>query len=146
MRDTNAPLPDTAFWRAYDGRFVGLPTWPGFDAFWAGLEGSGGEWYVFDPTGDAPAEPTADFAAVLNEARACVEQVRTRGFCGAVFADDLAAPRFVKVFDPYRMGGVCGGSGERVMPRWIFSRIAPDPLPLLPVKPEKKGLLARLTG
>lgn len=146
MRDTNAELPDTLFWRAYGGKFAGVPTWPMFDAFWTRFEAAGGPWYVFDPTADAPAAPETDVAQVLAEARRCVEQIRARGFCGAVFADDLEAPSFVKVFDPYRMGGVCGGSGERVIPRWIFSRIAPDPLPLLAEPPEKKGLFARLTG
>ena len=146
MRDINARLPDTPFWRAYGGTFAGLPTWSGFDAFWARLEASGGAWYVFDPLGDAPAAPVEDFAAALAGARSCVEQVRNRGFCGAVFTDDLETPGFVKVFDPYRMGGVCGGSGDRVLPAWIFSRIAPDPLPLLAPVPEKKGFLARLVG
>ena len=146
MRDTNATLPDTPFWQCYGGRFAGIPTWPGFDAFWATLEASGGDWYVFDPAGDAPAAPHGDFAGALAEALACVEQVRSRSFCGAVFADDLANPGFVKVFDPYRMGGVCGGSNERVLPTWIFSRIAPDPFPLAPATPEKKGLFAWFAG
>ncbi len=144
MRDINAELPDTAFWRAYGGKFAGLPTWAGFDAFWQRFETAGGAWYVFDPSGDAPAEPCADIARARAEARACVEQARARSFCGTVFADDLEAPSFVKVFDPYRMGGVCGGSGERVLPRWIFSRTRPDPLPLLPPTPAKKGFFARL--
>ena len=146
MRDTNGPLPDTAFWRAYGGRFAGLPSWPGFDAFWARLAASGGAWYVFDPAGDAPPAPSPDFAAALAEARACVEQVRSRGFCGAVFADDLETPGFVKVFDPYRMGGVCGGSGGRILPRWVFSRIPPDPLPLRAAPAARKSLLSRLIG
>ena len=146
MRDTNAELPDTPFWQAYRGRFHGIPTWDGFDAFWARLAASGGDWYVFDPTADAPAAPHPAFATALADARATVEQVRNRGFCGAVFADDLDTPGFVKVFDPYRMGGVCGGSAERVMPKWIFSRLPPDPLPLVPDRPAKQGLFARLTG
>ena len=146
MRDPDAPRPDTPFWRCYNGKFAGIPTWAGFDAFWPTLEASGGDWYVFDPTGDAPGSPHPDFAAALAEARACVEQLRARGFCGAVFADDLETPAFVKVFDPYRMGGVCGGSDERVLPRWIFSRIAPDPLPLAAPAPEKTGLFARFVG
>lgn len=146
MRDTNAKLPDTMFWHRYNGRFSGLPTWPGFDAFWRRFEASGGDWYVFDPARDAPGAPHPDIASALAEARACVEQARSRGFCGAVFADDLEAPDFVKVFDPDQMGGVCGGSRERVLPKWIFSRIAPDPLPLIPAAPAKKGLFARLTG
>ena len=146
MRDINAELPDTPFWRAYNGKFAGLPSWAGFDAFWKRFDAAGGDWYVFDPSGDAPEAPVADVAEGLAEARACVEQVRARSFCGAVFADDLENPGFVKVFDPYKMGGVCGGSGNRVLPRWIFSRIAPDPLPRLPDVPEKKGLFARLVG
>ncbi|GKY86723.1 hypothetical protein [Sinisalibacter aestuarii] len=147
MRDTNGPLPDTPFWHAYNGRFAGIPTWDGFDRFWQVFAASGGDWYVFDPSGEAPAGPETDLAEVLAEAHACVDQVRRmRSYCGAVFADDLANPGFVKVFDPWKMGGVCGGSGERVMPRWIFSRIAPDALPLLPDEPEKKGLFARIIG
>jgi hypothetical protein len=146
MRDNNAPLPDTEFWRAYGGKFSGTLKWDQFDALFARLATAGGDWFVFDPTSDAPDAPAADFAAALDEARACVEQVRGRSYCGAVFADDFNAPGFVKVFDPYKMGGVCGGSGERVLPRWIFSRLAPDPLPLLPEAPARKGLLARLIG
>jgi len=146
MRDTDAPLPDTPFWTLYGGKFAGLPSWTGFDAFWATLEASGGDWYVFDPAGEAPAKPAADFADVLAEARATVEQVRARGFCGAVFADNLTAPSFVKIFDPYRMGGVCGGSRDRILPKWIFSRIRPDPLPLLPEAPRRKRFLASLLG
>lgn len=147
MRDTQGTLPDTAFWNAYQGKFGGVPTWQMFDRFWAVLEKTGGEWYVFDPEGEAPDAPAEDFAAVLAEARACVEDVRKmRSFCGTVFADDMEAPTFVKVFDPWKMGGVCGGSGERIMPRWVFSRMVPDALPLLPDVPEKKGLMARLRG
>lgn len=147
MRDTNGPLPDTLFWQTYCGRFAGVPTWEGFDRFWQVLSESGGAWYVFDPDDDAPNAPVADFSAVFAEAHNCVAQVRkARSYCGAVFADDLAAPGFVKVFDPWKMGGVCGGSGERVLPRWIFSRIAPDPLPLLPEVAAKKGLFARIIG
>lgn len=147
MRDTNGPLPDTPFWQAYQGKFAGTPSWQSFDTFWAVLEGTGGDWFVFDPEGEAPTAPEPDMAAVFAEARACVEAVRKmRSFCGTVFADDLSVPGFVKVFDPWKMGGVCGGSGERVMPRWVFSRIAPDALPLMAEEPEKTGLLARLRG
>jgi hypothetical protein len=146
MRDTNAPLPDTAFWRAYGGKFSGTLNWQQFDALFDRLAAAGGEWFVFDPTGDAPDSPVPDLAESLAEARACVEQVRSRSYCGAVFADSFEVPGFVKVFDPYKMGGVCGGSGERVLPRWIFSRLAPDPLPLLPEAPVAKGLLARLVA
>ena len=68
MRDTNGTLPDTAFWRRYNGRFAGFPTWAGFDAFWSRFAATGGEWYVFDPTGDAPSAPHPDPAAAFAQA------------------------------------------------------------------------------
>lgn len=148
MRDINAALPDTAFWRTYGGRFSGVLSWDDFDALWNRLAAAEAGWFVFDPTGDAPDTPqgATEFAATLDEARGMLEQVRGRPYCGAVFVDDIAAPTFVKVFDPYRMGAVCGSSGDRVMPRWVFCRIAPDALPLVEEPPAKKGLLARLVG
>lgn len=147
MRDTQGPLPDTPFWQAYQGKFFGVPSWAAFDRFWPVLEAAGGAWFVFDPEGDAPDAPHADIASVLAEAKTCVEAVREmRSFCGTVFTDAMENPSFVKVFDPWKMGGVCGGSGERIMPRWVLSRLAPDALPLLTQEPEKKGVFARLRG
>lgn len=148
MRDTNGPLPDTEFWQAYSGKFSGILGWPEFDAFWVTLAASGGDWWVFHPAEDAPAAPLtgATFAAALDEARACVEQIRNRSFCGAVYVDNLTQPGFVKVFDPYKMGGVCGSTGERILPRWTFTRLRPDALPLLPDLPEKRSLFARIVG
>lgn len=147
-RDTNAALPDTAFWRAYGGRFSGILSWDDFDAFWQLLADNPDGWFVFDPSGDAPERVASaeDFAATLDAARICLEQVRSRSYCGAVFTDDRSAPGFVKVFDPYRMGGLCGGPAQRILPRWIFSRIAPDPLPMLAEPAARKGLLSRLIG
>lgn len=148
IRDTDAPFPDTAFWRAYGGRFTGLLSWDDADRFWPVLAAAPEGWFVFDPSGNAPdrvASPE-EFAAALDEARASVDQVRDRSHCGAVFTDDRDAPGMVKVFDPYRMGGVCGGSGGRILPRWVFSRIAPNPLPMRAEPAARKSLLSRLIG
>lgn len=148
MRDTNGPLPDTDFWRAYCGKFAGILGWPEFDVLWGKLAASDGAWWVFNPSGDAPDQPQtgATFATTLDEARVCVEQMRGRSYCGAVYVDDANHPGFVKVFDPYKMGGVCGSTGERILPRWIFSRRQPDALPLIPEAPGKKGFFARIVG
>ncbi len=146
MRDINAPFPDTAFWQAYAGRFEGLLKWQDFDALLDRLGAAGGEWYVFDPAGDAPESPCRDLGATLDEVRACVDPARNRSYCGAAFTDDRADPGFVKIFDPFKMGSACGGSADRVLPRWIISRLKPDPLPLLPDQSEKKRFFARLTG
>lgn len=139
-------LPDTDFWRAFQGRFHGFPTWAMQDRFWPVLKQSGGDWYVFDlDRGSLPDSPAsaAAFSALLTEAEEMFEPARSRSFAGVVFADDAENPGFVKLFDPWKMGASCGSSGERILPRWVLSRMKPDALPAEaePV-PAKKGLFA----
>ncbi len=139
------PLPDTAFWRAYQGRFQGVLTWEGFDALWEVLEKSGGQWHVWDLDAGAPPDSPAPLAPALAQARAMYEEVRGRSYCGTVYVDDPAAPAFVKAFDPYRMGATCGSSGERIFPRFVFSRLRPEPLPTAGSAPPP-SLWARILG
>lgn len=138
--------PDTAYWRAFRGRFSGILSWDGFDGFWAALAGAPEGWFVFDPRGAAPDAPLPgeDFATFLGEARTVLEARRGLGHCGVVYADDLAAPGFVKLFDPTDMGSSCSIGGAPVLPRWVLSRIAPDPLPV--PEPPRTGLMARVFG
>ncbi len=138
------PLPDTPFWRAYQGRFQGLLTWEAFDALWQVMEESGGDWFVWDLEGDVPEAP-GGLAEALQAAREMYAEVRGRSYCGTVYVDDASAPSFVKAFDPYRMGATCGSSGERTMPRFVFSRIRPEALPEPEPVPEP-GFWRRLSG
>ena len=126
-----ARLPDTDFWRAWQGSFHGLLHWQDFDALLHVLGQSGGEWYVWDLEGAVPVAPIApaEMATALEAVHEMNAPVRQRSFCGTVYVDDPAAPAFVKAFDPYQMGATCGSSGERIMPRFVFSRMRPDPLP-----------------
>ena len=147
--DINTPLPDTPFWQAYSGRFAGILSWEEFDALWTRLAASEGPWFVFHPEGSLPDAPVngAGFHTVLTESRDVIEQVRNRSYCGAVYVDDRENPSFVKAFDPYKMGAVCGSSGEHTFPRWVFSRIRPDAsLPLEQDVPQKTGLFGWLGG
>ncbi|HGG04652.1 MAG TPA: hypothetical protein ENK28_04285 [Aliiroseovarius sp.] len=141
------PMPDDAFWRAFQGDFQGILTWPDFDSLWAVLGATKGDWYVYDLTADVPSSPVSgrDFDKALSEAGDLYSSVRNRSYCGAVYVDDPRTPTFVKVFDPYQMGATCGSSGSRTMPRFVFSRIIPTPLSE-PVPDSKPGLLARLSG
>ncbi|MDQ2089824.1 hypothetical protein [Marimonas arenosa] len=143
-------LPDTPFWCAYQGRFAGFPTWPMFDRFWPVLAVSGGEWFILDlDSGTLPEAPASaeGFAALLAEAQAMYEPARSRSFAGVVFADDAANPSFVKLFDPWKMGASCGSSGERILPRWVLSRMRPDALPVTDAEPRTAaGFFARIAG
>ncbi len=140
------PLPDTEFWTRYMGHASGILRWNDLDAFWPRLKASGGEWYVFDPDADAPETPVSGQAwrAAVQAARTLVDTRRDMSVSGAVYVDDREAPAFIRVFDPGHMGSSCSHSGARVMPRFIFSRIKPDSLPIAP--PPDKGLFARLRG
>lgn len=143
-----AGLPDTEFWRVYDGPMKGVLDWERYKAFMDLLGASDGEWFVFDLHGDVPDTPVsgAKFAAALARADTLVRAVRNRPWLGAVYADDLNAPSYVKIFDPALLGGSCSMPGSRMRPRWIISRIRPDPLSVPSGSDDMPaGLVARLT-
>ncbi len=143
---SNGSLPDTDFWRQFRGRFSGVLKWDDLESLWDALKASPADWYVFDPAGEAPSKPLddAEFLHFLDEAEAVINQRRDRPSCGSVYLDDLAAPTYIKIFDPLKMGTSCSHSSEPIMPHWIISRMEPDTLPPPPVK--NPTIFQRLTG
>lgn len=146
--DLDTPLPDTPWWRTYQGRFKGILTWQAFDRLWARLAEAPEGWYAYELSGSCPEAPLSAeaFQALLDEANDMYAIARKQSFCGAVYVDDPESPSFIKVFDPNNMGAVCGDSGKRTLPRWVLSRARPDPLPPAPEAPARKGLISRLIG
>ncbi len=141
-----SPLPDTEFWRHFRGRAIGILRWDDLDAFWSEIEISGGEWYVFDPGKDAPDAPVPEvgWKTAVKAARTLVNERRDMPVSGAVYVDDREAPTIIRIFDPRHMGSSCSHSGAPIMPRFIFSRLRPDSLPVAP--PPANGLFACLRG
>lgn len=123
-------LPDTAFWAVFDGPMKGVLDWARYDQFMQRLGNSDGAWFVFDLEGEAPDTPLSGdaFAAALDKADATIRAVKNRPWLGAIYADDLDRPTFIKVFDPALLGGSCSMPGAKMLPRWIISRAKPDPL------------------
>jgi hypothetical protein len=141
------PLPETDFWRAYQGPFSGDLKWSDVDALWAWLAKNSAGWYVFDPDQRAPDAPLAadDLATLLQGAIELVNSRRERSMSGAIYLDDAKDPRMIKIFDPVNMGSACNVSGVRTMPRWVLSRMKPDDLPKAePVA--KPGFFGRIAG
>ncbi len=141
------PLPESDFWQLFSKRASGILQWSDMDAFWAELKHTGGQWYVFDPSQDAPEMPLSgnELQVALDTAQTLVNQRRELPMSGTVYVDNRETPTFFKVFDPANMGSSCSCSTEPVMPRYIFSQIKPDSLPFAP-PPAKPGLFSRLTG
>jgi hypothetical protein len=141
------PLPDTEFWRAYQGPFSGVLKWSDVDALWAWLADNNEGWFAFDPDQAAPDAPLAadEFATFLQGAVDLVNSRRERSMSGAIYRDDVDSPTMLKIFDPVNMGSACSISGERVMPRWILSRMKPDDLPV-PEPMAKPGFFGRIAG
>jgi len=137
-------LPDTLFWRLYQGRSKGLLHWPDVDAFWEHLATKPEGWYVYDLESDPPESPAraTAFLDSLNTAQALVNQRRESSHSGAIYVDSAEAPAFIKIFDPTNMGTSCGGDHEMILPRYIFSKAKPDRKP--EPAPPKKGFLGRL--
>ncbi|HIP24445.1 MAG TPA: hypothetical protein EYG79_12765 [Rhodobacteraceae bacterium] len=138
------PLPDTAYWRAYQGRAAGLIDWKEVDALWPQLGVQPEGWYVYDLETAPPVAPmpAPDFTAFLPQAEALVNARRDRSHSGAIYIDSREAPAFIKIFDPKNMGTSCGGDHEMIFPRYILSKTKPDPRPA--PAPKAKGFFGRL--
>jgi len=137
-------LPDTPFWRAYQGRASGLLNWQDVDALWPLLSAQPNGWYVYDLEKAVPTAPfsAADFTTFLPQAEALVNARRDRSHSGAIYLDNRNTPTFIKIFDPANMGTSCGGDHDMIFPRYILSKIQPDPRPT--PSPAKKSFFGKL--
>ena len=129
--NTASQAHDTPYLRASNGLLKGVLRWQDLDALWARLQDrNDGGWYVYvvgEPPPATPA-PRDRFERFLVETRQRLLEDHKEDYCGIVYADDLAAPAFVKIFDPGNLGVVCGFSEHPPLPGWTLSRVAPDDL------------------
>jgi hypothetical protein len=126
------PAQESAFLAAFRGSFTAALRWPQLDALWAAVrEGSADGWYIYavgEPPPQAPSDETRT-QAFVSEIDALLRREHQEDFCGIVYADDLAAPSFVKIYDPHNLGVTCGYSDNPPLPGWIMSKLPPVDLP-----------------
>jgi hypothetical protein len=118
-----------SFIAAYRGSFRSALHWEHLDALWeAVLEQTDGPWYVYAVGEPPPEEPVEapDLERFVSEVDTLLRREHDEDYCGIVYADDMQAPSFVKIYDPNNLGSSCGpGFGVPIHPGWILSRVPP---------------------
>jgi hypothetical protein len=120
----------TSFAERMRGRLWGVMRWTDLDALWKAMLAKPG-WYAYMPGEPVPTAPVpaSALATTLEELGALLRREHDEDYCGIVYADDLANPTLVKVYDPNRLGSSCShGAPGQYPPRWIFSLDPPAPL------------------
>lgn len=119
------------FQEAYRGRFVSLLKWTDLDAFWQVLRrDADAGWYLYALGESPPAQPAAapQVDRFIDQIDALLRHDHREDYCAIVYTDSKTEPRFVKIYDPYRIGSSCGASGDPPLPGWIMCRIPPTAL------------------
>ena len=122
-----------AYLDAFRGSFVSALRWHQLDGLWAALRAQAGDdWYVYAVGEPPPTSPLARerLLAFVEEVDRLLRREHDEDYCGIVYADDLASPRFIKIYDPHHLGAVCGSSANPPLPGWVLSRLRPCDLPV----------------
>jgi len=121
----------TAFEQQYNGLLYSVMHWDQLTRFWASIEADAG-WYLYAvgqeiPTAPASAEKVRQFTSEIDT---LLRREHHEDYCAIVYADDLEAPSFIKIYDPNHLGSSCGSSATKssVLPGWIMSQVAPQEL------------------
>jgi hypothetical protein len=115
-----------------NGRFHGVLAWGQLDELWSRLRAAPDGWYV-SMNGQAPEEAprpasAAELERFVEEVDALLRREHREDYCGIVYVDVPERPAFIKIYDPGNLGSSCGTQPGRVQPRWVLSRIPPDPI------------------
>ena len=118
------------FQQHYHGRFTNMLRWHQLDQLWEKIKAQPNGWYVYFVGENVPTAPV-DATALnkfIQEVDKLLRQEHDFDYCGIVYADDRETPAMVKIFDPNNLGATCGSSGTVVPPRWLLTRIPPQPI------------------
>jgi len=113
---------------AFRGRFNSVMRWEQLNDFWDALRQQIDEqWYIYAIGEEAPDAPSSGekVMAFIKEIDVLLRKEHDEDYCAIVYADDLEAPRFVKIFDPNNLGVSCGFSDNPPLPGWVLSKMKP---------------------
>jgi hypothetical protein len=125
-------MTDTSeFDRQYNGLLYSVMRWDQLTAFWQRVDAGAG-WYLYAVGHDLPqkASPADKVQQFMRELDALLRRAHHEDYCAIVYADDLEAPNFVKIYDPNHLGSSCGSSSMKssVLPGWLMSKTPPREL------------------
>jgi hypothetical protein len=132
---------DAPYLRAFRGSFTSALRWHQLDALWDLVrERAADDWYIYavgekPPTAPADAEQVHAF---VTEVDRLLRDEHREDYCGIVYADDLKAPSFIKIYDPNNLGVSCGFSDNPPLPGWVMSRIPPVDLAAAQANPKNR--------
>lgn len=121
----------SAFEQQYNGLLYSVMHWDQLTRFWDKIDANAG-WYIYAvgqdvPLAPSPAEKVRQFTREID---ALLRREHHEDYCAIVYADDLEAPSFIKIYDPNHLGSSCGSSAMKssVLPGWILSLVPPQEL------------------
>lgn len=124
------------FDRYYNGLLYSVMRWDQLTDFWEKVDVDAG-WYLYAVGQNVPDEPSAPdkVQQFTREMDALLRREHHEDYCAIVYADDLDAPNFIKIYDPNHLGSSCGSSSMKssVLPGWVMSRTPPRELEMLGV-------------
>ncbi|MEN8175914.1 MAG: hypothetical protein ABFS23_09135 [Pseudomonadota bacterium] len=129
------------FITAFRGSFTSTLRWHQLDALWRVVRDDvRDDWYVY-AVGEAPPRTPSSHGELLrfiDEVDVLLRREHEEDFCGIVYADDLARPSLIKIYDPNNLGVVCGYSENPPLPGWVLSRLPPADLPAAQAPPKNR--------
>ncbi len=134
-------MEENPFMTAFRGSFIATLRWPQLDALWAVLQQNPtDDWYIY-AIGETPPESPAsaqDLCRFLDEMALFLRREHDEDYCGIVYADNLAQPSLIKIYDPHNLGVSCGYSDNPPLPGWVLSKLPPCDLPSTRILPNNR--------
>ncbi len=108
------------------GTFFGILQWQQLDEFWARVKC--GQWFFYQVGEALPVQALSgdELALRVDALNTLLRNDHDCKVCGIVYADHVAEPTLIKVYDPNTLGSSCSHNATPTPPRWILSTAQPD--------------------
>jgi len=125
-------MADTSeFDRYYNGLLYSVMRWDQLTSFWQKVDDGAG-WYLYAVGQAVLVEPSTagQVQQFMRELDELLRREHHEDYCAIVYADNLDAPNFIKIYDPNHLGSSCGSSATKssILPGWLMSRTPPREL------------------